>query len=130
MKRRDEPALDADRAADQAKPRAEPLTDAQREAELDAVLERVAQEIAVRRLAVPAMFLLESTLPLSFIASQALVVLEPIVQSILDLKDYELFQQLMEDREKVRRLIERLEELEDERGRASREARQKPKESD
>jgi hypothetical protein len=115
MRRSDDPLMDQALAADRAEA-PDDVDDAERQAEIDALLERVARELAERRLATPAMFLLEATLPLSFVASQALIVIEPIVQSILDLKDYERFQQLMEDREKVRTLIDRLEELEEQRG--------------
>ena len=127
MKRSDDPLMDQALAPDRAEA-PDDVDDAEREAEIDALLERVARELAERRLATPAMFVLEATLPLSFVASQALIVIEPIVQSILDLKDYERFQQLMEDREKVRTLIDRLEELEEQRGERLRENRRRKRE--
>ncbi len=97
---------------------AETEPDERREArEEEELLERVAVALAERRLAAPAMFILEAGLPLTFVSSQALIVLEPIVQSVLSLKDYRAFVRLLENRDRVRQLIDRLEELEEQRGR-------------
>jgi hypothetical protein len=80
------------------------------------LLERVAQEIARRRLVAPAIFALESLRPLSFIASQAMLVFQPIVETILNVKDYERLTETLEDRQNLEWLTQRLEQLEDERG--------------
>lgn len=77
------------------------------------VLDKIVRELARRRLLVVAIFALESMRPLSFIASQALVVLGPIVQSILSIKEYDLFCEALEDRSNVDWMIQRLEETED-----------------
>ena len=79
------------------------------------LLERVAQEIARRRLVAPAIFALESLRPLSFIASQAMLVFQPIVETILDVKDYVRLTETLEDRRNLEWLTQRLEQLEDER---------------
>jgi nitrogen-specific signal transduction histidine kinase len=93
-------------------------TEAEREArEEEDLLERVAVGLAERSLASPAMFLLEAGLPLSFVSSQALIVLEPVIQSLLSLQDYKTFVRLLENRDRVRQLVDRLEQLEEERGR-------------
>ena len=76
------------------------------------LLGRVAERIAARGLATPAIFALESVRPLTFLASQALVVLGPIVQALLSLKEYDLFCDALEDRANLDWLIARLEEAE------------------
>ena len=75
-------------------------------------LQRVVDEIARRRLCSPAIFALESTMPLSFLASQALVVLGPIVKAILPVADYDVFCEALEDRRNVEWLIQALDEAE------------------
>lgn len=77
------------------------------------VLERFAAEVARRGMCAPAIFLFESIQPLSFLAGQALAFLHPMVSVLLDVPDYEVFRAAIEDRENVRWLIERLEELQD-----------------
>jgi len=96
------------------------------------LIERLARRVVMLHMAPPAVFLLESSKPLTYIASQALIVLEPIVQAIFSFREYREFQRLMEDRANVERLIERIEDLEDARveaeraeRRARREARRK-----
>ncbi len=84
------------------------------EQELMELIEKVAQRVVNWRMSIPAIVVLESGKPLSFVASQVLVFFEPIVQSIFTIKDYEKFVSLLEDREKVELLIQRIEELEDE----------------
>lgn len=88
-------------------PRAEP-TD-------EELIERTARAIVERRLAAPAAFLLESSKPVSFIASQGLVVLGPFIDAALDVPDYEAFVRMTEQRENLERLLLRIEALEDER---------------
>lgn len=77
-----------------------------------AVLEKVAQELVRRRLTAPAVFLLESIMPLSFVAAQALIVLRPLVQMLIGIKDYEVFAAALEKRENVEWLLHKLEEAE------------------
>ena len=73
------------------------------------VLEKVAVQITRRRLGTVAIFALESIRPLTFLASQALVVLGPIVQSLLSLKEYDVLCDALENRGNIDWLIERLE---------------------
>jgi len=73
------------------------------------ILRRVADEIVSRRLTVPAIFLLESGRPLSFIGSQAMIVLEPFVRAIFDLPNYRKFALMMERRDNVEKLITMIE---------------------
>ena len=77
------------------------------------VLTRLADEVVRRRMAVPAIFVLESMRPLSFIASQGLIFFEPIVRTMLSLKDYDVFARALERRENVEWLVRYLEEQED-----------------
>ncbi len=76
------------------------------------VLGRVADEIARRGLSTVALFTLESLRPLSFVASQALVVLGPFVQALLSPRDYDVLCEALEDRANIDWLIRRLEESE------------------
>lgn len=76
------------------------------------VLERVARELIRRRMTAPAIFALESTRPLSFVASQALTVLGPLVQALLPLPRYQEFCEALEDRRNIDWLITRLEQAE------------------
>ena len=85
-------------------------TDRQRE-----VLQKVADKLLERRMEAPAIMLLESVKPLSFIASQGLVFLGPLLQVLLSVKDYDTFAEALESRENVEWLIRRLEEGEENR---------------
>lgn len=76
------------------------------------VLDRFAREVASRRMCAPAIFLFESIQPLAFLAGQALAFIHPLVSVMLDAPDYQVFREAIEDRENVRWLISRLEELE------------------
>ncbi len=87
------------------------------------ILRRVADEIVSRRLTVPAIFLLESGRPLSFIGSQAMIVLEPFVRAIFDLPNYRKFALMMERRDNVEKLITMIEVVN--REQKSREKREK-----
>ena len=78
------------------------------------LLAAVAKRIVGMGLAVPAVFFLESTKPLSFVGSQALVFLQPFVEAFLSVRNYERFAALMEDRANIERLIQRLETLDEE----------------
>jgi len=79
----------------------------------EALIERVAQAVVARRLAAPATFLLESSKPVCFIASQGLVVLGPFIDAALDVPDYEAFVRMAEQRENLDKLLARIEELEE-----------------
>ncbi len=89
----------------------EQRTERQRE-----ILQKVADKLIERRLAAPAILVLESVKPLSFIASQGLVFLGPLLQPLLSVQDYDVFAEALEDRDNVEWLIRRLEQGEEERG--------------
>jgi len=80
------------------------------------VLAKVARELARRRLTAPAIFTLESMMPLTYVASQALVMLKPFVQALIGGNDYAVFAAALEDRENVEWLLQQLEAAEEQKG--------------
>jgi len=80
------------------------------------VLAKVAQLLISRRLTAPALFILESTKPLSFLASQALIFFQPFVQTFLSAKDYEVFAAAIEDRDNIEWMMQQLEAAEERQG--------------
>lgn len=82
-----------------------------RQAEL---LEKVARRVMDLRVSAVAIFLLESTKPLSFLGSQLLVFFNPIIQPIFNFKDYEDVTEMIENRDNVEFLIQRIEKLQEE----------------
>jgi|LSQX01.3.fsa_nt_gb hypothetical protein len=76
------------------------------------VLEKFARAVVERHMAAPAIFLFESIQPLAFVAGQALAFVEPMLRLVLDAPDYTVFREAIEDRDNVRWLVDRLEELE------------------
>jgi len=83
------------------------------------LIESVARAIVVRGMAAPAILMLESSKPLSFLGSQALHFLEPFVRSLFDSTQFSRFARALENRENVERLLVRIEAL-DEEARAAR----------
>ena len=79
------------------------------------LIEKIARRVVQWRLTVPAIVILESAKPLSFVASQVMVFFEPIVQSLLSFKDYRDFYEMLEDRRNIELLIQAIERAEDER---------------
>jgi hypothetical protein len=74
-----------------------------------ALLDRLAARIVELRLETPAILALESARPLSLVAGQAMVFLEPIVQALFRLPDYRRFAALVERRECLGVLVDRIE---------------------
>ena len=91
------------------KPHEEILPEDVSQEDAERILGKLATEIVNRRLTAPAIFLLESCNPLSFIGSQAMIALEPFIHAIFDLPDYRKFALLMERRENVQKLIAMIE---------------------
>ncbi len=79
-----------------------------------ALLERLATRIAELRLELPAILTLETSKPLSLLAGQTMVFLEPVVQSIFSIPDYRRFALLIERRDAVETLIRSIERRADE----------------
>jgi len=78
------------------------------------VLDRLARRVVELHLELPAILTLETGKPLSLLAGQTLVFFEPIVQSLFRWNDYRRFAQLIERREAVEALIQRIERRADE----------------
>jgi len=87
------------------------------------IIEKTARRLVEMRLATPAVFVLETMRPLTFVASQGLLFLQPIIESFLTVPEYRAFQQMLEDRENVDHLMEQIEQFEDERIAAQRKKR-------
>lgn len=78
------------------------------------LIEKVARKVVQWRLSIPAIVLLESSKPLSFVASQVLVFFEPIVNALFfNPKDYRRFYEMLENRENLELLIQEIEHQED-----------------
>ncbi len=87
-------------------------TEKQREA-----LARLADLAVERRMGTPAIFMLESVKPLSFIGGQALIFFEPLIEAFCTPGDYRLIAEALQDRDNIEWLIQRLEAGEEARGR-------------
>ncbi|RMG19294.1 MAG: hypothetical protein D6729_05695 [Deltaproteobacteria bacterium] len=84
----------------------EPTAFTEEEARL---LDRIAEEVVRRRLEVPAIFLLESMKPLSFVGAQAMHFFQPIVAAFLPPDGWDRLASLLERRETLEALIRRIE---------------------
>ncbi len=76
-----------------------------------AILDKVAKKVHARRMVAPAIIFLESVKPLNFIASQAMVFFQPIVSSLFNTSEYELFARLLEERSTLEVLLSKIEDL-------------------
>lgn len=85
----------------------EPLTDHER----DAMIDKIATNIHRRGLETPAILFLEMHKPLSFFASQTLIVTSPLIAPIVGFDRVTSASRLLESRANVELLIQRLEEL-------------------
>lgn len=87
------------------------------------IIERLATKIVERRLTAPAVLFLESAKPLTFLGNQALIFFQPIVQTVFNFKTYDEITDLLEDRDNVEHLLKKIEELEAQHLRTSKEER-------
>ena len=83
------------------------LTDEQ----VNGAIEDIARHIVRRRLETPAILLLEMHKPVSFIASQALVVGTPFLGPIVGVDRLARYGSILHDRANLDRLIRRIDEL-------------------
>ncbi len=88
----------------------------------EALLTRVAERVVELHLETPALLSLEGGRPLSLLASQSLLFLEPIVLALLRLPDYRRFAALVERRDVLERLATLIESRAEEAARARRAA--------
>lgn len=76
------------------------------------ILFKLADFIVKKGMTVPAILTLETVKPLNYIGSQTMVFLEPFVQAVFkDISKYNTFRRMMEKRENVERLLQKIEEL-------------------
>ncbi len=76
------------------------------------LLTKIADQIVKRKLTTPAILFFESVKPLSFVGSQALVFLQPIIQAFLNRREYDEIVLMMEERENVEKLLLEIENQE------------------
>ncbi|MBI4726605.1 hypothetical protein HY768_05195 [candidate division TA06 bacterium] len=76
------------------------------------LLAKIADQIVKRKLTTPAILFFESVKPLSFVGSQALVFLQPIIQAFLNRREYDEIVLMMEERENVEKLLLEIESQE------------------
>jgi hypothetical protein len=85
----------------------------ERTSEDEALLDRIAAAVVRFGMTVPAVFLLESSKPLSFVGSQFLHFLSPIVHTVLDARELDRLAVMLERRDTVEALILRIESMEE-----------------
>jgi hypothetical protein len=78
--------------------------------ERDRLIDRIADEVVKRRLETPAILFLEMHRPLQFLSSQALIVFTPLLSVAFRPENLEKLSLLMEDRQNLERLVDRIEE--------------------
>lgn len=82
--------------------------------EANRMIEKVARFIAERQLASAGILLLESLHPLHGIASQAMYFILPFAEMIFDSQKYQTFALMIQEGENLKRLIKRIDELDEE----------------
>jgi ASC-1-like (ASCH) protein len=73
------------------------------------LLDKLAKKVVHWKMSVPAIVALESVKPLNYIGSQAMVFFEPMVQALFNFRDYDTFRSMMERRETIELLLQRIE---------------------
>lgn len=81
----------------------------------DELLEKMARRIVEMRITPLAVVMLESSKPLSFVGSQLMVFLGPIITAVFPFQTYDEIAALFEERENVELFIRKIEQLEDDR---------------
>jgi hypothetical protein len=71
---------------------------------------KIARAVVERELTVPAIMMLESVKPLSFLGNQMLVFFNPIVTLVISSTEYQRFVRMTEDRENIEKLIVAIED--------------------
>ena len=82
--------------------------------EANSMIEKVARFIAERQLGSAGILLLESLHPLHGIAGQAMYFVLPFAEMVFDSQKYQTFAHMIQDEEKLKRLIKRIDELDEE----------------
>lgn len=86
-------------------------------ADEEEMLDRMARFIVRRRLSAPMAFFLRTVTPLSYVGSQAMWVLQPLSELFFSEKQFLTAQKLLERREGIDMLLDRIEEIEEGNGR-------------
>ena len=79
----------------------------------EVVVEKVCNEIVKRHLTLPAIVMLETFRPLNYLGSQVMHFFHPIISSILTIDGYSDFTALLEKRESVDYIINKLKSIDD-----------------
>ncbi len=79
-----------------------------------ALVDALARRVVGLRMAAPAIFFLESIKPMNFVASQAMVFFQPIVSAFFDTTTWNRLSTLLERREAIEHLLQRIEDLDGE----------------
>jgi hypothetical protein len=79
------------------------------------VLDKAAQLIVRRRMEAPVILFLQTLTPISFLGSQALLVLEPVLGAFFKEEDYKQVVRILEHRDGIDRFILKIEHLSKER---------------
>jgi hypothetical protein len=82
----------------------ESLYEAHGEEDFTDLIEKIARAVVQRQLTVPAIILLESIKPLSFLGNQILIFANPVVSLIVQSKEYYRFVRMIEERENIEKL--------------------------
>jgi hypothetical protein len=90
------------------------------------LLDRLARRVVELRMDLPAILTLETSKPLSLLAGQSLVFFEPIVQSLFAFPDYRRLALVIERREGIEALIQRIERCAEQARLARRQAKTGP----
>lgn len=90
-----------------AMPGSEPLSP-----EEEALLDRLAAFVVRRRLSAPAAFFLTGLRPLNYVGSQAMWVLQPLAELFIAPEQFLRAQKLLERRESMELLVQRIEQME------------------
>lgn len=86
------------------------LTEPQSAEERDAIIEKIATAVARRGMETPAILFLEMHKPLTFVASQGMVVVSPFIAPFVGMDNLSAAAKLLESRDNIELLIARIEE--------------------
>ena len=76
------------------------------------VIDKLAKKVVAHGMTVPALLFLESVRPMNFIGSQVMAFFEPIIRGLLDWRGYSLLQDILQKRESVSLIMDRIEYFE------------------
>jgi hypothetical protein len=85
------------------------------DAEEEALAAKMAKFVVGRRMATPALMILETSRPFNFIGSQFLTFLSPFLTLVFSPAEYERFVRFLEKRRSIEVMIDKILELENER---------------